>query len=358
MRIIVTGASGNIGTALLRRLGEESQRLDVVGICRRPPAARPPYDSASWHELDLAEADAGERLGVLLAGADAVVHLAWLFQPSHDLDYLERANVAGTAALVRAAASAGVAHVVHLSSVGAYAPGPDGVRVGESWPVEGVPSLPYSRQKVAVERLLDAQEQAGGPTGMRIARLRPGVVVQRAAGSALLRYGLPAVFPASLVRRLPVLPLDRSLVVQLVHASDVADAIVRTLRAGATGAFNLVAEPVLTRDDIAAALGARPLHVPKAMVRGAAALAWRARVQPVDPGWLDLAYAVPTLDAGRAHRELGWVPSVDAHSALAEAVAGMADAAGTASPALRRRSVGRQLVQLVRQGPVSHRHLS
>jgi UDP-glucose 4-epimerase len=123
----------------------------------------------------------------------------------------------------------------------------------------------------------------------------------------------------------------------------------------ATGPFNLAADPPITRDTIADVLGARPVHVPKPVLRAAAWAAWQARVQPLDPGWLDLAFAVPLLDTGRARRELGWSPSVDARSALAEVVAGMADGAATGSPALRPRSVAAELTALVRRGPAAHR---
>ncbi|MDP9393668.1 MAG: epimerase, partial [Actinomycetota bacterium] len=111
------------------------------------------------------------------------------------------------------------------------------------------------------------------------------------------------------------------------------------------------------RDDLAAAFGAWPVHLPAPVLRTAAALAWRARIQPVDPGWLDLAFAVPLMDSARARRELGWEPSVDARAALAEVVAGMAEAAGTASPVLRPRSVVEQLAQLARRGPIGDRRL-
>ena len=134
--VVITGASGNVGTALLRRLGGAGHEL--VGLCRRPPDAVSPYDRATWRALDLADEAAEGALTDLVAGADAVVHLAWGFQPSHDVGYLERVGVAGTRAVVRAAGRAGVPHLVHMTSVGAYSPASDGVRVDESWPTGGV----------------------------------------------------------------------------------------------------------------------------------------------------------------------------------------------------------------------------
>jgi nucleoside-diphosphate-sugar epimerase len=363
MRIVVTGLSGNLGTALLRRLfgSRAGERHEVVGVCRRPPSGGEPYQLAEWVSLDLAADDAQTRLWQVFEGADAVVHLAWDFQPSHDIRYMDRATVGGTRAVLAAADAAGVRHLVHMSSLGAYSPGPDpgtdgtseATRIDESWPTQGIESLAYSRQKVAAERMLDDYEGAGGR--MTVTRLRPALVVQADAGSAILRYGMPPFVPSSVLSLLKVLPLDRRLVIQAVHSDDVADAIVRVVEQRRGGAFNLAAEPPLHRDDIAAALGARPVQLPGPLLRGATALAWHARLQPLDPGWIDLAFAVPLLDASRARRELGWTPRVDAREALAELVAGMRAGRGTPSPVLRPRRVLQELGRLVTRGPVEQR---
>lgn len=342
MRIVVTGASGNVGTALLRRLTAPGSEHEVVGVVRRPPVSGAPYDAVAWVRLDLAAPSSQGALVEAMAGAEAVVHLAWGFQPARDTDYLNRVGVGGTRSVLRAAHAAGVAHLVHLSSLGVYsAPAAAGedptARVGESGVRRGTPSLAYSRQKVAAEDLLD-DDEAAGTGALTITRLRPALVVQAQAGSSLLRYGLPGYVPSWAVRAVPVLPLDRELRIQVVHADDVADAIVRVLERRPGGAFNLAAEPVVDRAVIAAALHARPVQVPRSVLRAAVAAAWQARLSALDPGWIDLAFAVPMMDTTRAREELGWSPATSASDALAEAVAGMARADGTTSPVLRRRS--------------------
>lgn len=358
MRIVITGASGNVGTALLRRLLRERGRHRPVGVCRRAPAIGEPYDGADWTALDVGDPDAGPALRDAVRGADAVVHLAWGFQPSRDVAHLARTGVRGTRAVLDAVHAEGVPHLVHMSSVGAYSPGADrGVAVDERWPTHGIASHPYSRHKVAAERLLDDHEQRH-PDGPAIARMRPGLIVARHAGSGLLRYGLPPYVPAGLLRHVPVLPLDRDLEVPLVHSDDVADAVARVLERRATGAFNLAADPPVTRGVIAGVLGARAVHVPRGVLRAAVALSWRARLQPLDPGWVDLAFAVPLLDTTRARRELGWAPTVDARTALAQVVDGMADGAATASPVLRPRTVASELVTAARRGAAGIRHLT
>jgi nucleoside-diphosphate-sugar epimerase len=130
---------------------------------------------------------------------------------------------------------------------------------------------------------------------------------------------------------------------------------VRVLTQRAPGAFNLAAEPPLTRDDIAEQLGARPVHVPSQVVRAAASAAWHARLQPVDPGWVDLAFALPLMDTSRAKDELGWEPRVDAISVLRETLDGIREQASGPTPVLRPRTVVAQLRAAVTRGPVTSR---
>ena len=350
MRIVVTGATGNIGSALLRALARE--RHDVVGVVRRTDAQPVASGTVDWVHADLSE-DCGPRLVEAFRGADAVVHLVWGFQPSHDPRYLERLGVGGTRQVAEAVAAAGVPHLVHQSSIGAYSPGLGPVPVSEKYPTDGIAGSPYSAHKVAAERLLDAFE-AEHPD-IVVTRTRPGIVGQRSAGSVLLRYGLPAVVPAFALRAVPVLPLDRRLAIPMVHADDVADAIVRVLARQAGGAFNLAAPTPITVEHVAAALGARHVQVPAAVVRRAAELSWRAHLQPVDPGWIDLAYGVPLLDTARARDVLGWDARSDGPEVLEEVVAGMRSRASDETPPLRRRTVARSLGRSLRVGSVSRR---
>lgn len=352
MRIVITGATGNVGSALVRRLTEDGEH-DLVGVVRRQPPDAGAFEEVTWAPLDLTRAQDERALRVACQGADAVVHLAWAFQPTHREDYLAELGIGGTRRVIEAVQAAGVPHLVHMSSVGAYAPRHDDTPVDEGWPTTGVPSSAYSRHKAAAERLLDQLERdAAGPV---VTRMRPGIVGQRNAGSALLRYAVPALLPASLLDHVPVLPLDRSLAMPVVHADDVADAVVRVLESRAPGAFNLAAAPAVTAEDIARVLGARLVHVPAVAVRTAVSLSWHARIQQLDAGWIDLAYAVPLMDTTRARSELGWSPTLDAVSVLTETVEGMRDAAADRSPVLRPRSVASALSTFVRHGPVSSR---
>ena len=150
MRIVVTGATGNVGTSVLAALGRDPQVTEIVGLARRVPESLS-LPKVRWQQADVTVTP----LTPIFDGADAVVHLAWAIQPSHDEEAMESVNVFGSQRVFGAAAQAGVRSVVYASSVGTYSPGPKDREVDESWPTEGIPTSAYSRHKARAERLLD-----------------------------------------------------------------------------------------------------------------------------------------------------------------------------------------------------------
>lgn len=339
MRVVVVGASGNVGTALLRRFVDDGTVTSVVAVARRVPRRPPPtpYGVASWVACDIAAPSAVEDLAPELTGADAVVHLAWAVRPSHDRRRLHDVNVSGTRNVVEAARRAGVPHVVVASSVGAYSPGPGDVLRNEGWATDGVRSSPYSVDKAAAERVLDEAEERY--PDLAIARLRPALVFQRAAGHEVSRSFLGPWLPKRAIDgRLPVLPWPVGLRLQAVHADDAADAFREAVVRRVRGAFNLAAPDVLRGPEVAGLVArGRLREVPVSEARAALAAAWHARLVPIAPGWLDLGMAAPLLDTSRAERELDWRPRWSGLDAAREMVDGIAAGAGTASPPLRPR---------------------
>src|SRR5262249_31995183 len=151
-------------------------------------------------------------------GADVVVHLAWLIQPSRDDRLLHAVNVDGSRRVFEAAARAGVGALVHASSVGTYAPGPKDRAVDESWPATALSTLFYSRHKAECERLLALLEREH--PGMRVVRLRPGLIFKREAATGIRRLFAGPLLPGTLLRRelIPVVPDVPRLRFQAVHS--------------------------------------------------------------------------------------------------------------------------------------------
>lgn len=347
LKVAVVGASGHVGTALLAALRQDPQVGEIVGIARRSPdTSVAPYDAARWELIDVATPVLGDeseelivrRLAAAFAGADTVVHLAWLIQPNRDRDLIRRANVEGTRRVAEACLRAGVAHLVCASSVGAYSGVGDETPRDESWPTDGIPSAHYAVDKAAQERVLDDAEGRG----LRVARLRPALVFDADAGAEITRLFAGALVPPALLRpgALPGLVLPAGFRVQAVHGADLADAYRRVIVRRAEGAFNVAAEPVLHATDVAEILGrGRHLDVPARVLRPLLHAAWRAHLVAADPGWLDMAMSVPIMDTTRARRELEWSPQHSATEALREVLTGMAEGRGTASAPMRPRRV-------------------
>jgi UDP-glucose 4-epimerase len=310
MRVLVTGASGNVGTAVVRELTGRSEVDSVIGVCRRPHTWRPPRTQWVW--ADVAEDD----LGPHLQAVDVVIHLAWLFHPMRRADITWRANVEGSKRVLDAVARAGTPAVVAASSVGAYAARRGLDPVDESWPTDGVPQAAYSREKAYVERLLDRHELEH--PGRRLVRMRPAFIFQEAASVEQRRLFLGPFVPRWLVRpgRVPVLPLPEDLRFQALHSSDVARAYVAATLGDVAGPFNLAADPVLGPAELARLFKSRWVPTPGTVLRNATSLAFHSRLLPTAPELFDLLMSVPVMSTTRARAELGWSPEVDAATAL------------------------------------------
>ena len=237
MRVVVVGGTGNVGSRLVDRLSEHPGIGHVVAASRRQPKRL--ADGVEWRRVDLSEGG----FGTVLREADAVVHLAWLFQPTRVTQVTWRANVEGSARLLEAAAEAGVGAIVYASSVGAYSPRRSSERVDESWPTHGVPTAAYSVEKAYVERLLDSFENRHPE--VRVVRLRPVFTFRAESAVQQRRLFAGPLVPARLVGqgRIPVLPDPGGLTFQAIHTDDVVQAYLQALTQPVSGAFNLAAEP-------------------------------------------------------------------------------------------------------------------
>jgi len=293
MRVVVVGATGNLGTALLTRLQAEPEVTSLVGVARRGPRmATPPYGEVTWFSIDVGADDSPVALEHAFAGADAIVHLGWALQPSHRKAVMYRTNVLGTSHVLDAAARAGVPHVLVASSVGAYSRGPKGRRVDETYKTKGVRRSSYSKHKSINERVMDAfAEQHPEVT---LTRMRPGLVFQAAAASEIVGLFAGRWVPTRWMQRVrpPFIPLAPRFVSQVVHASDVADAF--------------------------RAFGSRLLPVPYRLLRAVVQLTWLARLQPTEPGWLDIAAKIPVMSTEKARTVLDWTPRHTSDETLRE----------------------------------------
>ena len=334
MRVVVLGATGNVGTSVLHALAAEEKVKSVLGLARRLPNLTMP--KVEWASVDVGKDD----LVPHFRGADAVISLSWLIQPARDLTRLWMANVEGNSRIMRAVREAGVPALLYASSVGVYSPGPKDQAVDESWPRNGVSTSYYARHKAEVERRLDRFEVEN--PDVRVVRMRPGLVFKKEAAQGIRRLFAGPFLPGILARPdlINLIPEVEGLRSQVVHSYDVGEAFRLAVVGEARGAFNLATEPVLDSREIGRILNAKPFPFPARTLRAGADLAWKMRLQPVPPDWLDLSLNVPIMDTTRAREELGWVPEHTAADALLDVLAGLSEGAGLDTPPLSPRTGG------------------
>ena len=337
MRIVVTGATGNLGTALLRALAADLPEAEVVALARRAPdpdtragadVAAPPR--TEWVERDLRH----DELGPVLESADAVVHLAWAFHPTRDPEETWQTNVVGTRRLLAAVDHAGVKHVAVASSVAAYSPRQNLDPVDERWPTDGASDAPYAREKAYVERALEGFAAAN--PAITVTRLRPAFVFQSSAASEQRRIFAGPLAPTKIALRAAALavPLPAGLALQAVHADDVGTAVVAAIRERAGGAVNLAADDVLDGSGLQEVFGGRPVTVPDRLARAAVSAAFQARMLPADPRLLDALLRVPIMSIVRAREVLGWRPRHSSADTLRSLRQGLIDGQGAPTPPL------------------------
>ncbi|MEU6079397.1 NAD-dependent epimerase/dehydratase family protein [Streptomyces sp. NPDC047108] len=341
LRVVVVGATGNVGTGVVQALAADPAVESVVGIARRRPAWAPP--KTTWAEADIGE---GHDLVELFSGADAVVHLAWLFQPTHQPAMTWRTNVLGSVGVFEAVAEAHVPSLVYSSSVGAYSPGPKDQAVDESWPTHGWPQAAYCREKAYVERVLDAFELENPQ--VRVARMRPGFIFKEESATEQRRLFAGPFLPQSLVRPrlLPVVPDLPGLRFQVLHSRDAADAFRRAIIRRAQGAFNLASDPVVDAELLAEVLDARVVRLSAGPARTALAAAWRLHLLPASPDLFDAVLRLPVMDTSRARAELDWTPRHTAQEALADFLRGLRQGSGMETPPLARNRPRRRFQEL------------
>ncbi len=327
----ITGPTGTFGHGLVPLLQADPRVARIVGVARRPfdPAAH------GWTKMEYRQGDVRDEamLEQAFAGADVVVHLAFLITGAASRETTEAINVEGTLRAFRAAAASGAIRFVYASSVAAYGFHADNpIGMTEEWPVRPADHLFYAQEKADLESRL--REESTKHPGIGLYLLRPPIVLgPHMVGAkqwlpdalAPLSHGLGVV-----LRRVPLpfpvaVPMFApSLLVQFIHEDDVGQAFVLcVVGAGPPGAYNISGDGVLTGADVVREMGLRPVPVAAAPVeaaaRGIAALPALPFVPPLLE-WVEAFSHPAVMDTSKAKRELGWKPRYTSREALRIAI--------------------------------------
>jgi UDP-glucose 4-epimerase len=301
-RVLVTGAAGYLGSALIATLATRLQRgeLDaVVATDVRELAAGARQPGVRYERYDVRETGALEPL--LRAGSiDTVVHLAAIVTPgaksNRELEYA--VDVTGTRHVLEACVAAGVRQLVVTSSGAAYGyhrDNPDWLT--EDAPLRGNEAFAYSHHKRLVEEMLAGYRQAH--PGLRQVVLRVGTILGETT-----RNQITALFDRP---RLLAIRGSRSPFV-FIWDRDVVGAIEHAIRTGAAGVYNVAGDGALSIQEIAARLGKRCVTLPAWLLQSVLAVLHPLRLSRYGPEQVDFLRYRPVLDNRRLKQELGYVP--------------------------------------------------
>jgi UDP-glucose 4-epimerase len=293
MRVLVTGAAGHLGRALLPALLADPQVESVIAFDLVEPRTNHP-------KLFVLTGDIlGEALPPALEGVDAVIHLAFvvigarLGRNARDRALRHAIDVGGTRRVVKSAAEAGVTRLVYASSAVVYGAWPDNPPlIDEDYPLRAMAGFTYGEHKIAVERWLDAFTPA-----------HPNIAITRLRLAAIVG---PNAWPLiNALARARIYPLNAHAPVQCLWEDDAAAAILAAL-AGPAGTYNVAAPGARPFAMLARLDGHCALGVPYRVVDCAHACAARVSGRWGDPGWLTgLKYPI-VVSTARAEEALHW----------------------------------------------------
>ena len=295
-RILITGAAGAVGQALLAELDGTDHAVIATDI-RQPPNLAP---GVEWQPLDVTT-DAPTRV-IGEAKPEAVIHLASIVTPPKDSTrtFEHAVDVEGSRKVLDACIEAGVRRLVVTSSGAAYGYHADNpVPLSETDPVRGNAEFAYSDHKRQVEEML-AAARASHPELEQVV-LRVGTVL-----GAGLENQITALFRRP--RLIAVSGSESPFV--FIWTRDLARILLRAATDGPPGIFNVAGDGAMGVTDIAGALGKLVLRLPAGLLKATLGIARPLGLSRYGPEQVRFLQYRPVLDNTALKEVFGYTPEL------------------------------------------------
>ena len=291
-RVAVTGAAGYVASGMIRRLEGEDTIERILATDIRPLRTRRTAKVVfQQHDVTTPMADMLRQNGI-----EAVVHLAYVMNPGHDRNAVQRVNVSGTANVLDSCAQAGVRHVIYLSSTSVYGAHPDNPSLlTEDSPLRPVKGFQYSEDKVRSEALIDEFAQRHPTVTATVLRTCP---VMGPSADNFIARAFTKPFLVGIRGYDPPL--------QFLHEDDLTDVMWRCLLNRVSGVYNVAGDGAVRWSEAATMFGRRLISLPAPLLYGLVGAAWGLRLQRDSPACgLDMIRYPWTVTAEKIQQELG-----------------------------------------------------
>ncbi len=298
--VLITGVARQWGRRLAARLCD-IPGLRVIGIDSRQP-------ESDIKNLDFIQADIRNPLLLellQLEKVDTVYHLAFIESQRRTESIFDH-NVIGTMKFMGACAEAGVRKVIFKSSTRVYGASPrNPAFLREERPIHGSRQYGYNRDNLEAESFFNGFRRQYPKITLTILRF-PGIIGPE-ANTPLVRFLSDP--------KAPVL-LGFDPMMQVIHETDVLEALAYVLHDDYPGVYNVAAEGILPLTKILAIVGKIPLPVPHPLAYWTVSAGGPlARHFPIEPDYLRYRWVA---DTRRMHEVLGFTPQYTAEEALRE----------------------------------------
>jgi len=312
LRVAITGSSGYLAQTLISRLGADPDCEFILGLDIKPraqrlncPAVFVRFDVAMpWGEL---------RDYFKSRDINTGVHLAWQFNPIHDVIRHRRIDVEGSRNFLQAAEAAGLKRVIYTSSTTAYVGPANPLHppfLSEESDLVGTSRYLYSRHKVEVERLM--QNFSARHPEIQVIVLRPAIVLGPHTQNIVAKMldwpwrSFPWMFKVG----------GSDPPMQFISEEDMGEVLYRAVRSDLRGVFNVAGEGTVRFTELVRAAGKKPLPIPAALLYSGTAILWALHLSPFPAGILDMIRYPWVADTTRLKNVFGYVPRHTSKEAL------------------------------------------
>lgn len=301
----ITGVSGYIGNLLTKRLDNYKDCEKIVGI----DIATPKFTSSKlkFYQVDARDGNIAEIFKN--ENVDTVIHLVFIFNPTHNEKEMRDVNVNSALNILKASEKSGAKRFFLFSSTTAYGAHSDNPEfLTEDSPLRGNDDFYYTRDKVEVEKVIAEYTRAGN-NSMSITIIRPCIIFGLNVDNHVSRYAF---------RRIVPLVSGHNPDFQLIHEDDLIDACMLLFNKNITGTFNIVSTTTIPIKEIPKVLGGKLLELPFPLLWFLHEVIWLLRI-PLAETPASMANLIRyrwVASGDKAARELGFTAKYSAEDAL------------------------------------------